>query len=305
MENVLILGSGPAGATAALYCARANLDPLVVEGSDAGGQLLTTTEIENFPGFPEGLAGPDLVERIRKQAENFGARFKNGEAVGADYRGLPLKTTLPGQEVLESRTVIIATGSRPRYLGLESEQKLLGKGVSTCATCDGAFYRNADVAIVGGGDTAMEEALFLSRLCSKVTVIHRRDELRASEIMAKRAMENEKIDFAWNSVVEEVLGGDEDRVTGVRLKNVQTGQLTDLEAEGLFVAIGHEPNSLPFKGQVQMEEAGYIVAQNTRTSVEGVFAAGDVQDHLYRQAVTAAGSGCMAALETERYLSRL
>ncbi|MFW5871130.1 MAG: thioredoxin-disulfide reductase [Verrucomicrobiota bacterium] len=305
MENVLILGSGPAGLTAAIYCARANLEPLVVHGASIGGQLVTTTEVENFPGFPEGIGGAELMERFRNQADRFGCRFKTGDAVSAEYGRQPLRTFLSGGEAIESRAVILATGSSPRYLGLPSEQKLIGRGVSTCATCDGAFYRDSDVAIVGGGDTAMEEALFLSRLCSKVTVIHRRGELRASKIMASRAQANSKINFLWNSVVKEVLDVGKNEVTGVKIRNVKTGEESYLGISGLFIAIGHEPNTAAFKGQVAMEEAGYIVTENTRTSAEGVYAAGDVQDYQYRQAITASGSGCQAALEVERYLSRL
>lgn len=303
MEKLLIVGTGPAGLTAALYAARADLAPLVMEGMQPGGQLITTTEVENYPGFPEGITGPDLVARMRRQAERFGARFHMGEVVSSGFGGAAHKIVTADGTVFEAQAVIIATGASARYLGLESEQKLIGRGVTACATCDGAFYRNQPVAVIGGGDTAMEEATFLSRLCSKVTVIHRRDQFRASKIMVDRVLSNPKIEVIWDSVVGEVLDVARNEVTGLRLRNVKTGAISNLAVTGMFMAIGHKPNTDAFKGQVDMDEGGYIVARQTRTSVEGVFAAGDVQDHDYKQAVTAAGSGCQAALEAERYLS--
>lgn len=303
MEKVIIAGSGPAGLTAAVYAARANLDPVVVEGMQPGGQLTTTTDVENYPGFAEPVSGTTLMMEIRRQAERFGTRYVQAEIVSADFTGKPLKLALDTGEVMETLTVIIATGASAKYLGLESEQKLKGRGVSACATCDGAFFRDRPVAVVGGGDTALEEALFLTRYASKVTIVHRRNAFRASKILTDRVKPHEKIDIVWNSVVDEVLDVEKNEVTGLRLKNVNTGKIADLAVDGLFVAIGHEPNTGPFKGQVKTDEAGYIIASNTHTSVEGVFAAGDVQDHKYRQAVTAAGSGCMAALEADHYLS--
>lgn len=302
MEKVLIIGSGPAGYTAATYTARADLEPLVIEGMAPGGQLTTTTEVENYPGFAKGVDGTELVQVMRAQAERFGTRYQAGEVVAADFKSGTHAVTLSDGAVIRARTVIIATGASAIYLGLESEQKLRGKGVTACATCDGAFFRNQEVAVVGGGDTAMEEANFLARLCSKVTVIHRRDKLRASRIMADRAQANPKIAFIWDSVVEEVLDVSKDTVNGLRLRNLKTGARSELAVTGLFLAIGHQPNTAPFRGQVDMDPAGYIVTANTRTNVPGVFAAGDVQDHVYRQAITAAGTGCMAALEAERFL---
>lgn len=304
-RKIIIVGSGPAGLTAALYTARADLKPLVLEGLQPGGQLTTTTEVENYPGFPDGMDGTELVQLMRKQAERFGAEFLFADVVSTDFGQQPPRLTLSDGQVLQGLAVIIATGASARYLGIASEQKLIGRGVSGCATCDGAFYRGQEIAVVGGGDTAMEDALFLSRLCAKVTVIHRRDALRASRIMGERAMANEKITFLWDSVVDEVLGVEANEVSGVRVRNVKTGEISELAVTGLFMAIGHDPNTAPFKGQVDMDEDGFIVASNTRTNVPGVFAAGDVQDRLYRQAVTAAGSGCMAALEAERHLESL
>jgi thioredoxin reductase (NADPH) len=305
MEKVVIIGTGPAGLTAALYSSRANLEPLVVEGLEPGGQLTTTTEVENYPGFVDGVDGTELVTIMRRQAERFGTRYRTGDVVSTDFSDNNLKITLSDGEVIASRTFIVATGASALYLGLDSEQKLMGRGVSACATCDGAFFRDVPVAVVGGGDTAMEEALFLTRMCSSVTVIHRRDELRASKIMVQRAMDNDKIDFVWDSVVEEVLDVEKGQVTGVRVRNVKADSLSDIPVEGLFLGIGHRPNTEPFKGQLDMDENGYLLADDTRTNVTGVYAAGDVQDHTYRQAVTAAGSGCMAALEAERYLESL
>ncbi len=303
MRDVIILGSGPAGLTAAIYAARANLAPLVIEGSTPGGQLMLTTEVENFPGFAEPILGPELMQRMRQQAERVGAEFVTDDAVAVDFSRRPFRITVGRGEVYEAKAVIVATGARPRMLGLPSEQKYLGYGVSTCATCDGYFFRGKPVLVVGGGDTAMEEALYLANLASSVTVVHRRAELRASKILQQRAFRNPKISFLWNHVVEEILG-DDHRVTGARLRHVQTGEVRVVEAEGIFVAIGHIPNTELFRGQLELDEAGYIVLkQGMMTSVEGVFAAGDVHDRVYRQAVTAAGYGCQAAIEAERWLS--
>ena len=302
MHKVVIVGTGPAGLTAAIYTARSGMKPLVIEGMQPGGQLTTTTEVENFPGFEEGIDGTSLVMTMKKQAERFGAEFLLGEVDGCDFSGKPLKLTIAGGEDIEAESVIIATGASAIYLGLESEQKLIGRGVTACATCDGAFYRDVPVAVVGGGDTAMEEASFLTKFCSKVTIIHRRDQFRASQIMADRAMKNPKIDVIWDSVVDEVLDVEKNEVTGLKIKNVKTGEISDLEVSGLFMGIGHKPNTDPFKDAIELDEKGFAVTDNTKTSAAGVFACGDVQDQLYRQAVTAAGSGCMAALEVERYL---
>lgn len=305
MEKVVIIGAGPAGYTAAVYTARAGLEPLVIEGMQPGGQLTTTTEIENFPGFPEGIDGTALMERFRAQAERFGAKFLQYDAVArVDFSQRPFKLEMMAGDSLEAQTVIVATGATARYLGLESEQKFMGRGVSACATCDGAFYRNVPVVVVGGGDTACEEAIFLTRFASKVTLVHRRDELRASKIMAERAINHPKIEMALNSVVDEILG-DETGVTGVRIKNVKTGERTDIEASGYFSAIGHKPNTDAFVGQLDMAETGYLIADGVKTKVEGVYAAGDVADAVYRQAITAAGTGCAAALEAERFLESL
>ena len=302
MENVIILGTGAAGLTAAIYTARAGLKPLVIEGLQPGGQLTTTTEVENFPGFPEGVDGTELMNRMRAQAEKFGTRFQFNLVAGSDLSGSPLKITLDDGVVLETRTLIVATGASAKYVGLPNEQKLVGRGVTSCATCDGAFYKNVPVAVVGGGDTAMEEATFLTRFASKVYLIHRRHEFRASKIMSERALHHPKIEVVWNTVVHDVLDVSKNEVTGLKLKNVQTGAISDLDVKALFVAIGHQPNTDAFKGQLDMDEKGYLKTQNTRTNRAGVFAAGDVQDPNYRQAITAAGSGCMAALEAERFL---
>ena len=302
MEKVLILGTGVAGLTAAIYTARANLAPVVVEGLQPGGQLVSTTEIEPYPGFSNGIMGPELMDEMRKQATRFGTRFVSASVASVDFRGRPLKVSLDDGSTHEAETVIIATGATAKYLGLESEQKLIGRGVSACATCDGAFFRNVPVAVAGGGDTAMEEALFLTRFASKVYVIHRRDQFRASRIMADRVMKHPKIEVMWNSVVEEVLDVAKNDVTGLRLKNVKTGAVSELAVKALFAAIGHKPNTDPFKGQIDLDAVGYIKADRTRTNIPGVFAAGDVQDPAYRQAITAAGSGCMAALEAQRFL---
>ncbi|MEI8242004.1 MAG: thioredoxin-disulfide reductase [bacterium] len=305
MENVIIIGSGPAGLTAAIYTARANLQPLLIEGPQPGGQLTQTTDIENFPGFAEPVGGFDLMMAMRQQAERMGVRLIMDELTGCDLAATPKRLQLAAQGALEARAVIIATGASARYLGLPSEEQLKGHGVSGCATCDGAFYRGRRVAVVGGGDTAMEDSLYLSRLAAHVTLIHRRDRFRASQVMADRVAKNEKITVAWNSVVEEVLDVSQKTVTGVRLRNVVTGQVSDVPVDGLFLAIGHTPNTAPFRGQVTLDPDGYIVSDRTRTNIPGVFAAGDVQDRTYRQAVTAAGTGCMAAMEVERHLAAL
>jgi thioredoxin reductase (NADPH) len=302
VREVIIIGSGPAGYTAALYAARAELAPLVFEGSQFGGALMTTTEVENFPGFPEAVMGPDLMDRMRSQAERFGAELVPDDVVGVDLAG-EVKVVRTHDAEYRARTVVVATGSRYRYLGLANEQRLLGHGVSACATCDGFFFRGQDIAVVGGGDTAMEEATFLTRFANSVTVVHRRDALRASKIMQDRARSNEKIRFVWDSVVTDVVG--DDSVTAVQIKNTRTGAESTLKVTGLFVAIGHEPRSELFRGQLHLDESGYILVDqpSTRTNLAGVFACGDVVDHVYRQAVTAAGTGCSAALDAERYLA--
>src|SRR6266536_1931935 len=302
MRDVVIIGSGCAGLTAAIYAARANLSPLVIRGLEAGGQLSLTTLVENYPGFPKGVQGPELIEMMQKQGQAFGAEFKEGDVTGVDLAKRPFTITL-GAEQIEARTVIIASGASAKMLGLESERKLLGHGVSTCATCDGYFFRNRPVAVVGGGDTAAEEALFLTRYATQVSVIHRRDELRASKIMQDRMRRNEKINFLWDSAVTDVLDPAKGEVTGARVKNLKTGDETIKNFDGLFIGIGHSPNTTLFRGQLDMDEVGYLKTYGgSRTNVPGVFAAGDVQDHVYRQAVTAAGSGCMAAIDAERFL---
>lgn len=301
MENVVIIGAGAAGYTAAIYCARANLEPLVIEGMQPGGQLTTTTDVENFPGFPEGIDGTEMMEKFRAQAERFGAKFLQYDAVAkADFSQKPYKLEMMAGDPIEAKTVIIATGATARYLGLESEQKFMGRGVSACATCDGAFYKGVPVVVVGGGDTACEEAQFLTRFASKVTLVHRRDELRASKIMAERTINHEKIEIAWDSVIDEIVG-DDSGVTGVKIKNVKTGDVTEVPAAGYFSAIGHKPNTEAFE-QLEQDETGYLIADGVKTKFEGVYAAGDVADSVYRQAITAAGTGCAAALEAERYL---
>jgi len=301
VHNVVIIGSGCAGLTAAIYAARANLKPLVIDGYEPGGQLTLTTMVENFPGFPDGILGPDLIENMRKQAARFGAEYKAGAVTEADLSRRPFKITA-GKESYETRALIVAAGASARLLGLEAEKKLIGHGVSTCATCDGYFFRGKEIVVVGGGDTAMEEAIFLTKFASKVNLLHRRKEFRASRIMLDRARSNEKINFITPAAVEEVLDAAKGAVEAVRVRNLETKQVTTIPTEGLFVAIGHDPNTKVFKGQLEMDANGYLLTKGTRTNVEGVFAAGDVQDHHYRQAVTAAGSGCMAAMDAEKFL---
>ena len=302
MRNVVIIGSGCAGLTAGIYAARANLKPLIIRGVEAGGQLTLTTLVENFPGFPKGVQGPELIELMQKQAAEFGAEFLEGNVSRADLSQRPFVLEV-GQERLETRTLIIASGASAKLLGLESERKLLGHGVSTCATCDGYFYRGKEVAVVGGGDTAAEDALFLTRYATQVNVIHRRDQLRASKIMQDRLHRNEKIKFIWNSVVTDVLDPAKGEVTGVKLQDLKKQEEMVKPCDGVFIGIGHSPNTALFRGQLEMNDVGYIVTRNgSKTNVPGVFAAGDVQDHVYRQAVTAAGSGCMAAMDAERFL---
>jgi thioredoxin reductase (NADPH) len=300
-ESVIIIGSGPAGLTAAIYASRANLNPLMIEGEEVGGQLMTTTDVENYPGFAEGVTGPELMEVTKKQAARFGTRFLSKNVSKVDFSSRPFKVWV-GNDLFQAQSIIIATGASAKYIGLESEKKLMGRGVSACATCDGAFFRNVPVSIVGGGDTAMEEATFLTRFASQVYLIHRRDSFRASKIMADRVMKNPKIKIIWDTEVIEVLG--DKKVTGVKLKNLKTGDISELPVEGMFAAIGHKPNTDIFKGHLKMNDVGYLITEgkSTYTSVEGVFAAGDVQDHVYRQAVTAAGTGCMAAIDCERWL---
>ena len=300
--SVAIIGSGPAGLTAALYCARANLGPLVISGVPEGGQLMLTTDVENYPGFPEGIQGPELMERFRKQAERFGARFLDGNVTAVDFRSRPFRLTVGGQTTVEARAVIVATGANARWLNLPSEQSLRGHGVSACATCDGFFFREKEVACVGGGDSAMEEADFLTKFASKVTLIHRRSEFRASAIMLARVRANPKIHILTDTEVVEVLGAE--TVEGLRLRQRKTGALSQLKVQGLFVAIGHDPATEVFRGQLELDPKGYVKTHEiTRTNVEGVFAAGDVYDHRYRQAISAAGLGCMAALDVEKYLA--
>ncbi len=303
-HRVIILGSGPAGLTAARYAARAHLAPIVIAGAQPGGQLTITTEVENYPGFEHGIQGPEMMEILRRQAERFGTEMVEGEVTAADLSKHPFKLTL-AKRTVAAKALIIATGASAKLMGLESEKRLMGYGVSACATCDGFFFKNKDALVVGGGDTAMEEATFLTKFCDKVDIVHRRDQLRASKIMQDRARKNPKIGFIWDSVIEEIYGKpDKTGVTGARLKNTKTGATTDVKTDAVFMAIGHKPNTDIFRGQLEMDEHGYLIvkAGSTYTNIEGVFAAGDVADHTYRQAVTAAGTGCMAAIDAERWL---
>ncbi len=299
MRDVIIIGSGAAGLTAAIYAARADLKPLVVEGIQPGGQLTITSDVENFPGFPEGITGPELMERTRQQAKRFGSEHVYEVVTKVDLQSYPFKVWV-GDELEEGRSVIVATGASARWLGLESEQKLMGRGVSACATCDGFFFRDQEIAVVGGGDSALEEATFLTRFASKVTIVHRRDELRGSPIMQKKAFDNDKVEFLWDSVPVDIEG--DESVTGLRVKNVKTGEENVLGVTGVFMAIGHVPNTEIFKGQLEMDGSGYLVVDGTKTNVEGVFAAGDVADTQYKQAITAAGKGCAAALDAQHFL---
>jgi thioredoxin reductase (NADPH) len=300
VEKVLIIGSGPAGLTAAVYAARADLAPVMIEGFERGGQLMLTTDVENYPGFPDGIMGPELMEQFRKQAERFGTRIVTSDVARVDFSERPFRAWVDGSEY-QAEAVIISTGASARWLGVPGEAALRGFGVSACATCDGFFFRDRRIAVAGGGDSAMEEALFLTKFASRVTIIHRRDEFRASKIMAHRALEHPKIDVIWNTVIDEVVG--DGSVTSLRLRDVLTSETSDLAVDGLFVAIGHTPNTDIFKGQLELDDAGYILTNgNTMTSVEGVFAAGDVVDKVYRQAITAAGMGCSAAIDAERWL---
>lgn len=301
VENVIIIGSGPAGLTAAIYAARANLEPIMIEGFESGGQLMTTTDVENFPGFAEGIMGPDLMMVTRKQAERFGTRFVTKNVTKVDFSSHPFKIWVDN-DLYQSKAVIISTGASAKYLGLENERRLLGRGVSACATCDGAFFKNQEVCVVGGGDTAMEEANFLTRFASKVYIIHRRDEFRASKIMVERALKNPKVTVLYDTQLVDVLG--DKGVTGIKVRNLKSGEEQEMKMDGVFIAIGHQPNTDLFKGQIETNEVGYILTngKSTYTSVPGVFAAGDVQDPVYRQAVTAAGTGCMAAIDAERWL---
>jgi thioredoxin reductase (NADPH) len=303
IRNVAIIGSGPAGYTAAIYNARADLNPVLIEGAQPGGQLTITTDVENFPGFSQGILGPELMEEMKKQAQRFGTDIVNTQVTSVDFSKQPFVIRLENKDEIQARTVIIASGASARLLGLPSESRLMGRGVSACATCDGFFFRDKEVVIVGGGDTALEEAIFLTKFASKVTVVHRRDELRASKIMQDRALAHEKIDFIWDSVISEILGEDGGLVKGVRIKNVKSNEESEFPCEGVFIAIGHDPNTKIFQGEIELDDKGYIVLMGkSQTSVPGVYAAGDVVDPVYKQAVTAAGMGCMAALDAERFL---
>jgi thioredoxin reductase (NADPH) len=303
VENVIIIGSGPAGLTAAIYSSRALLKPFMIEGEEVGGQLMTTTEVENFPGFHHGIMGPELMAEMKKQAERFGTRFLSRNVTKVDTTSRPFKVWV-GNDMYQARALIISTGASAKYLGLESERRLLGRGVSACATCDGAFFRNQEVVIVGGGDTAMEEATFLTRFASHVTIIHRRDSFRASKIMVDKALANPKISVMWDSEIVAING--EKTVESIDINNLKTGEKTNKKVQGVFIAIGHQPNTSLFKGLLEMNEVGYLTVKpnSTYTSVEGIFAAGDVADHVYRQAITAAGTGCMAAIDSERWLEQ-
>ena len=304
-HRLIILGSGPAGLTAAIYAARAILKPVVVSGREAGGQLMITTDVENYPGFPEGIQGPEMMDLLKAQAARFGTEFYSGDVVDVDLSQRPFELFLENKDSLTCDSLIISTGASARWLGMESEKKYSGKGVSACATCDGFFFRDQDVAVVGGGDTALEEALYLANICKSVTLIHRRDEFRGSKIMQIRAVDNKKISIFWDSVVEEVMGNPTDGMTSLKVRNVKTEKVTEHPLTGLFVAIGHTPNTGLFKDKLDLNENGYVQVTlgSTYTSVEGVFASGDVQDHVYRQAVTAAGTGCMAAIDAEHWLA--
>ena len=305
-REVVIIGSGPAGLTAALYAARANLTPLLIEGLEAGGQLMLTTMVENYPGFQKGIMGPDLMSEMRLQAEHFGTEVIQGDVTRVDLQQRPFTVTLADGKTVTARSLILATGASARWLEIGSDKLLSGHGVSTCATCDGYFFRGKPIAVVGGGDSAMEEAIYLTKFASKVTVIHRRESLRASKIMQDKAFANPKIEFIWDSEIAEVRDVTKGEVTSIVVRNLKTAKLTDVPLDGVFIAIGHTPNTSLFKGQLELDETGYIVTHaGSKTSVPGVFAAGDVQDHIYRQAITAAGSGCMAAIDTERYLEHL
>ncbi|MBL4824338.1 MAG: thioredoxin-disulfide reductase [SAR324 cluster bacterium] len=304
-HKLIILGSGPAGLTAAIYAARAILNPVVVSGREAGGQLMITTDVENYPGFPEGIQGPEMMDLLKAQAARFGTEFFSGDVVEVDFSQRPFKLFLENNDTLTCDSLIISTGASARWLGMDSEKKYSGKGVSACATCDGFFFRDQNVAVVGGGDTALEEALYLANICKSVTLIHRRDEFRGSKIMQKRAIDHEKISIFWDTVVEEVVGNPKDGMTSLKVRNVKTEKVTEHPLTGMFVAIGHIPNTGLFKDKLNLNENGYVKVTpgTTYTSVEGVFASGDVQDHVYRQAVTAAGTGCMAAIDAERWLA--
>ncbi len=304
-HKLIILGSGPAGLTAAIYAARAILKPVVVSGREAGGQLMITSDVENYPGFPEGIKGPEMMALLKAQAARFGTEFLNGDVIDVDFSQRPFKLTLENKDTLSCDSLIISTGASARWLGMDSEKEYSGRGVSACATCDGFFFRDQDVAVVGGGDTALEEALYLANICKSVTLIHRRDEFRGSKIMQKRAVDHEKISIFWNTVIDEVVGNSVAGMISLKVKHVKTKKVTEHPITGLFIAIGHIPNTKLFKDKLDLNEDGYVkvTSGTTYTSVEGVFASGDVQDHVYRQAVTAAGTGCMAAIDAERWLS--